>query len=140
MKKILTIVIMILSVKLCCYGQNKFKIDSVYHILPENKSNFNGSIWKFEYDAPVMYAKLQCPCLDNYGMPVFSYKLTDEKNYFDSKEINKLNVVDVVDLLIRCKNAIVYRDKTAYAFFLLEQVGDKYLIHKANLSKTQIVN
>lgn len=131
---------MILSVKLCCYGQNKFKIDSVYHILPENKSNFNGSIWKFEYDAPVMYAKLQCPCLDNYGMPVFSYKLTDEKNYVDSKEINKLNVVDVVDLLVRCKNAIVYRDKTAYAFFLLEQVGDKYLIHKANLSKTQIVN
>ena len=60
------------------FEQTTQKSDTVYYLLDTTGTPHNEQMWRLEYDPPMMYAAILCPCVDDKDMPAFSYR-TDVK-------------------------------------------------------------
>lgn len=138
MKKI--IILLFCWNHLSAFAQDIPKIDSVYYVISSAKTSNKDTMWKFNYDEPIMYCVLQCPCLKNNEMPILSYKKGINKVIINEDKLRLYHLTNLPDLIIKCKAALTNEKGKKYAFFLIEPFRKKYIIHSAKLSQTQTVN
>ncbi|MEB0261607.1 MULTISPECIES: hypothetical protein [unclassified Mucilaginibacter] len=116
-------------------------VDSVYYIINTNKNYDKDGMWKFEYDAPVMYCILQCPCLKNDERPIFSYKTTEKnKVILSNDKLSLYHLVNLPGLILKAKTALTYEQDKKYVFFFIEPSKKRYIVHNTRLSQTQTAN
>jgi hypothetical protein len=127
----------------CCFSiskaQTQNKSKSIYFLVSSPTNKIVNDMWKIEYDDPISYYILQCPCLANNQQPIFSYNNTDKPVLISKTQFKELTITNLPNLILKAKKIIESNLKSDYDFFIVEPHNRIYKIKKVKIGQTHLV-
>ena len=90
-------------------AQEEQKVDSIFYLIDTIKTPFPNRMWQIEKNSSYKNYIIQCPCLNNNGMPTFFYSFTDKENFVKTikkNELKNIKLISLTALILKSKQVL----------------------------------
>jgi hypothetical protein len=116
-------------------AQEDKKVDSIFYLLDTLKTPVDNRMWHIDENSSFKNYTIQCPCLQNNGMPTFFYSVTDKGDTgkaINKKQLKNIKLISLPALIVKAKQ-LLDTQIISRGFFFIEPNGKKYVVHPVAL-------